>query len=63
MIEISWKMMPIGPKSGPKSDQNTVGDATCKTVRKTNNFGAVGRRSADPPHLDVVADPAPPKPP
>ena len=65
MMEISRKMMPIGPKSGPKSDQNMVGDATRKTDRKKNRSGATGRLSADPPpsRATIMAALRPPTPP
>ena len=61
-----YKMSPVKAKICSKSDQNRVGDTTCKTVEKRTVLEQAGRRSADPPSLpqaDVMADPAPPTPP
>ena len=57
-------MSPVKAKICSKSDQNRVGDTTCKTVEKRTVLEQAGRRSADPvPHADVMADPALPTPP
>ena len=61
MLKKNVEMSPIGPKTGPKSDQKAVGGTTCKTIGKTDRPGAGAppvRRP--PPHADVMADPAPP---
>ena len=54
-------MSPVKAKICSKSDQNRVGDTTCKTVEKRTVPEQAGRRSADPPpQADVMADPPPP---
>ena len=42
-------MSPVKAKICSKSDQNRVGDTTCKTVEKRTVLEQAGRRSADPP--------------
>ena len=60
-----YKMSPVKAKICSKSDQNRVGDTTCKTVEKRTILElSAGDPPTPPPHLDVMADPAhPPHPP
>ena len=60
VIKKGQKIIPKGTKSGPKSIQNTAGNPTRKTIRKTDLPAAIRR---PPPRTDVSADPAPPTPP
>ena len=53
-------MIPQGPKSAPKSIENTASNPTRKIMRKTDLPAAIRR---PPPGIDVSGDPAPPTPP
>ena len=63
MLEKNMEMSPIGPKTGPKSDQKAVGGTTSKTVGKTDR-PEIRQESADPTPLEKsAARPSPPSPP